>query len=632
MPCEAGKGPNAERTGCQPCTGAREYSILGQCNTCEVNKLPSEDRTQCLLPPSCPSKQLPVGLGCGCADNYYNASAVVVVCFSYEYTRRAVTEATRFDRSDPCEPCPPCLTGCAAGDSTLNLTVRKNFAWRHEGNYFQVFPCAGDGSDGASNTCDGASNSPLGSASCPVDRKGPLCHSCAIGYSKRGSECKPCAQITSDLTKSTVALLVCASILLPVLLWPKLVALHVARLQSAGVFGSVKVFIGFSQVAVLFTGVSSNFELSIGAGSGISSYDQVLDVVSVNIPALVNLHCYSVSFYTKWIARAIGLPLLLFAAVACKSARDHRMSCCVKASLRATWSRSMHPPSVHADDQLSTDSRRRRAKLNLMNNTEIAFFTSYASIFSSVLEVMSCRKLGEHESVLEADYTVSCLTPEYEDACFVAKCLSVLLVTFPVWMLWDAFRVNSYRADKMHHEYRESCEYFEAVDFLRKVAILCCAWLGNSSSVARPVYAALVSLGFSFVQIRVWPYRRSETNVLKAASDFTIFFVFFMCSLSASKNMSAATGTSSENEDQSLQLVRTVIVSMWRVGVPTLSVLACTLSSWRFYARLKAGSQELNAGLMSIRDDVVGQEQRPTVELRLEALTGGDALNSGQPF
>ena len=120
--------------------------------------------------------------------------------------------------------------------------------------------------------------------------------------------------------------------------------------------------------------------------------------------------------------------------------------------------------------------------------------------------------------------------------------------------------------------------------------------------------------------------------MLKAASDFTIFFVFFMCSLSASKNMSAATGTSSENEDQSLQLVRTVIVSMWRVGVPTLSVLACTLSSWRLYARLKAGSQELNAGLMSIRDDVVGQEQRPTVELRLEALTGGDALNSGQPF
>eukprot|EP01048_Picozoa_sp_COSAG05_P015805 COSAG05_NODE_1950_length_3794_cov_1.994317_4_plen_413_part_01 len=412
----------------------------------------------------------------------------------------------------------------------VNLTVRKNYASLRVGNEFQVFPCAGDSSDGTSNTI--CAQHPIldlstainGLASCPVDRKGPLCHTCATGYSNHGLECKPCAQMTSDVRTSIIFLLLGAAVCLLVLLRPKMVALHMARLRSAGVFGSIKIFIGFSQVAVLFTRVSSNFESSVGAGSD-SSYDQMLDVVSLNIPALVKLHCYSIPFYAKWLARAIGLPLLLLTAVACKSARDHRVSCCVESSVRGTrsWPRAMQR-HVHTDDQFSAHSIKRQAQLNLMHNTEIAFFMSYTSIFYSVLEVMSCRKLGEHESVLEADYTVSCLTPEYQNARFVAKCLSVLLVIFPMWMLWDAFRVNSFRSAQIHYEYKESCEYFEAVDFLRKVMILCSAWLGNSSSVARPVYAALFSLGFSFVQIRVWPYRRSETNMLKAASDFTIFF------------------------------------------------------------------------------------------------------------
>eukprot|EP01048_Picozoa_sp_COSAG05_P015804 COSAG05_NODE_1950_length_3794_cov_1.994317_3_plen_134_part_00 len=115
--------------------------------------------------------------------------------------------------------------------------------------------------------------------------------------------------------------------------------------------------------------------------------------------------------------------------------------------------------------------------------------------------------------------------------------------------------------------------------------------------------------------------------MLKAASDFTIFFVFFLCSLSASKDISAAKGIS-ETEDSSLQLVRTVIMSMWRIGVPTLSVMACTLSSWRLYARLKAGSRELDVGFIPLvgyagcRQDLSqGSESRPAMEILLEEFS-----------
>ena len=53
--------------------------------------------------------------------------------------------------------------------------------------------------------------------------------------------------------------------------------------------------------------------------------------------------------------------------------------------------------------------------------------------------------------------------------------------------------------------------------------VLCCAFTGGN--VSRPMFAAFVSLSFAFLHIRVWPYRRQETNFHKAVSDFTICFV-----------------------------------------------------------------------------------------------------------
>eukprot|EP01048_Picozoa_sp_COSAG05_P008679 COSAG05_NODE_673_length_7989_cov_2.973638_6_plen_111_part_00 len=81
------------------------------------------------------------------------------------------------------------------------------------------------------------------------------------------------------------------------------------------------------------------------------------------------------------------------------------------------------------------------------------------------------------------------------------------------------YRIHSIvRALASTEHFKESCEIHEALDFLRKVLILCCAFAGTE--VSKPMFAAFVSLMFAFLHIRAWPYQAYETNVHKALSDF----------------------------------------------------------------------------------------------------------------
>eukprot|EP01045_Picozoa_sp_COSAG04_P003515 COSAG04_NODE_144_length_22941_cov_54.823614_1_plen_1624_part_10 len=112
--------------------------------------------------------------------------------------------------------------------------------------------------------------------------------------------------------------------------------------------------------------------------------------------------------------------------------------------------------------------------------------------------------------------------------------------------------------------FTEGHEYYRAVDFLRKLLVLCCAFL--PSAVARPMFAAFVSLGFAFLHIRVWPYRRQETNVHKMITDFTICFVFYLCSIKAAGEPSG---------DWMFDGMQQVVIVMWQILVPLSLVVAC---------------------------------------------------------
>ena len=52
-PCEAGSGPNTERSDCIPCSDAT-YSISGSCDACEPPRVVKANRTACDSPFVCP--------------------------------------------------------------------------------------------------------------------------------------------------------------------------------------------------------------------------------------------------------------------------------------------------------------------------------------------------------------------------------------------------------------------------------------------------------------------------------------------------------------------------------------------------------------------------------------------------
>jgi hypothetical protein len=118
-----------------------------------------------------------------------------------------------------------------------------------------------------------------------------------------------------------------------------------------------------------------------------------------------------------------------------------------------------------------------------------------------------------------------------------------------------------------NNTWKNETGFYEAIDFFRKILVLCCAFVGGSdttsaSAVSRPMFAAFVSLMFAFMHIRVWPYRRKETNIHKMISDFTICFVFYLCSIKAA----------GQPHDFVFQMLELSILFMWRVLVP-LSLL-----------------------------------------------------------
>ena len=149
---------------------------------------------------------------------------------------------------------------------------------------------------------------------------------------------------------------------------------------------------------------------------------------------------------------------------------------------------------------------------------------------------------------------------------FGAHLMSILIYMYMSLVVADA-NVFEYFAADAHFLGVLNCErrFYRPVDFLRKVLVLCCAFEGGT--VSRPMFAAFVSLGFAFLHLRVWPYRRKETNYHKAISDFTICFVFYLCSIKAAGSP----------EDKVFIVLQLVIVAMWRVFVPISLVAACII-------------------------------------------------------
>eukprot|EP01043_Picozoa_sp_COSAG02_P000327 COSAG02_NODE_6_length_64796_cov_76.792865_10_plen_1542_part_00 len=126
--CPQGRGPDRGRdtanqtTICKNCTGARQYSLHGQCTLqCNWNQIANAEHTGC---DACEEhtqyieRYSDVHLKCGCKDGYYDASKFLLLCFNNGFDADMLARACFDSAADRCLPCPDCFDCTYHGNGT----------------------------------------------------------------------------------------------------------------------------------------------------------------------------------------------------------------------------------------------------------------------------------------------------------------------------------------------------------------------------------------------------------------------------------------------------------------------------------------------------------------------------------
>eukprot|EP01046_Picozoa_sp_COSAG06_P024937 COSAG06_NODE_2064_length_7686_cov_16.484249_4_plen_586_part_00 len=205
-PCPASHGPNAAATMCEPCQGDT-YSKTGVCQECGSTLVATPDHAGC---DDCGDRQTAIFAAtaesryCGCADDWYNASAQAFACFAagYEESWMALAGGAP-DHS--CDACPKDSMGgdcliCGAGQEASvspgfhvpipRINSRRQLA---ENDVTLVFRCHED-LEKAVLRCPGD----LPTGECAEGHAGLLCGQCTDGYGmdSQGS-CVECTEQNS---------------------------------------------------------------------------------------------------------------------------------------------------------------------------------------------------------------------------------------------------------------------------------------------------------------------------------------------------------------------------------------------------------------------------------------------------
>ena len=67
--------------------------------------------------------------------------------------------------------------------------------------------------------------------------------------------------------------------------------------------------------------------------------------------------------------------------------------------------------------------------------------------------------------------------------------------------------------------------YWEALDLLRKLVLVGLVLMVGRGSVAQSIVALILSFGFFALQVRTWPYKLQQDNLLRAATEMHVFLV-----------------------------------------------------------------------------------------------------------
>ena len=462
-----------------------------------------------------------------------------------------------------CAPCPTECVRCENGTVTVLEGWRLNastagamleqLARGKGGRPQHVFSCPYNDLD-----CPeiDLSSIDVASTTCPSHHAGPLCASCEPGFSRRGSDnsCDECRDISGYIAKTFG---------LPVE-WFAAILIAVVLAVFAGIY------LLMAQLRWLKTETKANIRILIGSAQVLSLLPSVLELVFppqpkvvlsfiavfvIDLRNILRFECWGWTWYDKWVASVLGLPLLVTLSIAV-----HWLWRCFTAQ--------------------RTDVDSRQPVLDEARHTSVSallFFSMlfYPQLSACILSVLRCRRLGEESSYLEAVYSVDCTDESYSGYRASARILVVIVpLGFPLTLLaalmyqWRKSRArwNDAADERGHDELRESmlvelevggdmhaeslaeyhrkrseehfgfctedyraeCFWFEPVDLLRKLALSGLLQFVHRGTASQCFVGSVISFLSFGLQQWLRPYREHESNVLKALVDTQLFLTFLI--------------------------------------------------------------------------------------------------------
>eukprot|EP01049_Picozoa_sp_SAG25_P001092 SAG25_NODE_43_length_19261_cov_111.931218_9_plen_1166_part_00 len=514
-PCKAGKGPNQNHTHCEHCE-RNEFSSFGICrSTCLTPSKVNADQTACVS---------------GGGTGSYDAGKGVVRCFE---TDQAIDNDLVNQRSGR-DPCPPCVDCEITNSSNGRMTLRSGYALRptkpptlsgQPTESIAIFKCP------IEVACLASDNG----TRCAEGYEGPLCGACANKYGKQKNHtCARCDSMTTKTQNRLELSIVFAVFIAIAFIWYKKASFgKMFRMAlDAELLEHCKIVIGFFQVVSPLGDVLALpfAELMPELNAWLHS----VDFLFINLSDFVAIDCIIPTFYVVWFCNVFVVPLVLFSLVGAQY-----------------WSQR--------------DNESGNARKDAWTAGFIVLFLTYPRVSKHLFEIMVCRQLGDQQSVLEVNYSVSCETSAYD----TFETIALIMVVFvplgvPAWLL---FRLINQRnkhekefADAreggftvpMHAQthfaeynyqrllrsygmvirvYRAKVYYYEPFDWLRKMLLGGLLMLLHRGSILQVFVGTCVSFVYGMLHANLRPYRKSPTNLLKFCVELQIFLTLLISML-----------------------------------------------------------------------------------------------------
>ena len=315
-------------------------------------------------------------------------------------------------------------------------------------------------------------------------------------------------------------------------IWKGLTIKHILRCA----FQPIRILITYSQITSQLGDVL-DFTYPGLFGDVIKALKQLMDIYGLLFKALGPSECYGLrGFTSRWMLRIIGMPvvfiilILLYwifdkqtnpdkaqpkvnmirtCSLRCSFATQRYASSALHRSFGGHWSEPGFS-ILDADDQIECQEAGHRA-LQTVSGVIIAFIACGLPVIFAIVLIRAA-------SQYQRDHTA----PNNLLAQRVAKDTDVEIET-AAWVIRDVTIGRDYSF--LMDAYDPGFQHWEALDMLRKLALIGLVLCVGRGSVAQLSVAIVLSFLFFALQMHSWPYKVQSDNLFRAATEFHVFIV-----------------------------------------------------------------------------------------------------------